>query len=88
MYDEILDEVAGTGDLVTEWLTTTDTDAYTETNVRIADECESIARASGEGPIAVVVWDGESYGDGDLSAAFVATARSRGWTVVQVSTLE
>jgi hypothetical protein len=36
----------------------------------------------------VVVWDGEDYGSGDLSASFAAVARSKGIDVLQVSTLE
>lgn len=87
MYERILDEVARTGDLVTESMQP-GSEAYADANTRIVEESERIARAGGERPRAVVVWDGESYGNGDFSAAFAATARQKGWTVVQVSTLE
>jgi hypothetical protein len=87
LYDRTLEEVTRTGDVVTE-SAPADCEPYAFANDCILEEAARIAAMSGEHPSAVVVWDGEAYGAGDLSASFAAAARSKGMNVLQVSTLE
>jgi hypothetical protein len=87
LYDRTLQEISRIGDVVTE-SAPPDREPYAFANDRILEEALRIAAIEGKEPAAVVVWDGEDYGSGDLSASFAAVARSKGIDVVQVSTLE
>jgi hypothetical protein len=73
-----------------------DQDAYAATNDRIIAEALALlkeqvgrrgAESSNDGPTAAVVWEGGSWGEGDLTAEFAALARKKGMRVVEVETL-
>lgn len=87
LYDRTLRQVIRIGDVITE-SAPPDREPYAFANDRILDEAVRIAAIYGEHPSAVVVWDGEDYGDGDLTASFAAIATAKGIDVVHVSTLE
>jgi hypothetical protein len=87
LYDRTLQDITRSGDVVTE-SAPPNCEPYVFANDRILNEAVRLAAVSGESAAAVVVWDGEDYGAGDLTASFAAAARSRGMNVLQVSTLE
>jgi hypothetical protein len=62
-----------------------DAAAYVAANTRILDEAQSAA-ATAEDVVAVLVWEGESRGEDDLTEAFGREARLRGLPVVHVLT--
>jgi hypothetical protein len=64
-----------------------DNDAYVAANGAILDEAAALARASGTDVLAVLVWEGAPREGDDVTAAFGAEARRRGWRVEEVGTL-
>ena len=83
IYDRVLDEVERAGNLLVESAPPGEA-AYAHAEFRILEEA---ARAGGS-QAAVVVWDGQERGPGDLTALFAHTARERGIAVIEISTLE
>lgn len=72
-----------------------DQNAYVATTDRIVAEALALlkgqggrrgAESSNDGSTAVVVWEGGSRGEGDLTAEFAELARKRGMRVVEVKT--
>jgi hypothetical protein len=69
--------------------------AYAAATNRIVTEVLSLAeRTNPEGivslgrePTAIVVWEGGSWGEGDMTARFAALAADGGMRVVEVATL-
>ena len=57
---------------------------YAAVNSRILDEAQSAAAATSEEVVAVLVWEGEGRGDGDLTEAFGREAQARSLPVVHV----
>ena len=86
-FDRIVDEVTAAGDLTTLAGSPGDDAAYAAVNTAILDEAEAVGRRTGQEICAVIVWDGKSRGEGDLTEAFAAAARARGWRVHEVLTL-
>jgi hypothetical protein len=72
-----------------------DETAYAAATERIVAEALTLAkqpdleggRSPNGGPTAIVVWEGESRGEGDQTAKFVALAANSGMRVVEVATL-
>ncbi len=87
MFDRIAEELAASGDLIVLGLEDDPDAAYAATNGAILDEAQRLAKEQGAGVAAVVVWDGQSRGEGDLTADFARTARALGLPVTEVSTL-
>ena len=87
LFDRIVDERAARGDVVTLALAAGDA-AYARANVEILDEAQALGRAANEPVCAVLVWDGVSRGDGDLTESFGAAARGRGLPVLEVLTVK
>jgi hypothetical protein len=87
LYDLILDEVEPAGDLLIV-PPPPGADAYAFAGKGILKEADRMAAASGEGEMAVVVWDGRDRGPGDLTKGFATAAQERGLAVLHVSTLE
>lgn len=83
LYDQILDEVDSVSDLVILG-DGSDEEAYTAANQAILDEAIAIGRSAHEFLIAVLVWDGISSGDHDLTEEFAIEARNRGLEVAEV----
>jgi hypothetical protein len=86
LYDQVLDEVEPAGDLIVLRNGTGD-EAYSAANHAILDEAMNLARAAHEPAMAVLMWDGVSRGDHDLTEEFGAEALQRGLPVTEVPTL-
>jgi hypothetical protein len=86
LYDQVLDAVEAAGDLVI-LQNGSDDEAYSAANRAILDEAVAMAKAVHQSATAVLIWDGVSRGDHDLTEEFGAEARKRGLAVTQVRTL-
>jgi hypothetical protein len=88
IFDDICCRARAAGDLVVVEDSCAGGRANVSTNRSVQDEAAALAKeASPQAkPIALVVWDGASRGEGDLSWDFAETARARGWTVESVDT--
>ena len=87
LYDRIAERIAASGDLVVLPDGGDQDDAYAATNEAILDEALQLARGKGEGDVlAVIVWEGRTRGEGDLTDAFAASALARGIEVAEVLT--
>ena len=94
LYDEVLDAVTAAGDLVI--LQQPDqqpgqqppaaSEAYAAANSAILDEAAALAAETHQPLAAVLIWDGLSRGDRDLTEAFGAEARKRGLAVTEIRT--
>ena len=60
---------------------------YAAVNSRILDEAQSASATTAEEAVAVLVWEGESRGEGDLTEAFGREAQLRRVPVTHVLTL-
>lgn len=87
LFDRIIAEVKAKGDLVVLDLKPESDESYTQANRAIVDEASRLAQSSGEPVSAVLVWNGVSRGNGDVTSAYGDAARSRGWRVLEISTL-
>jgi hypothetical protein len=86
-YDRLLDEIAARGDLVVLGFDQGDNTTYLATNSAIIDEACKIADAQQHEILAVIVWDKESRGEDDVTAAFRSEAVNRGLRVTDVRTI-
>jgi hypothetical protein len=94
LYDHALDRLPA-ADLVVLGDAGAGTAAYEATNQAILDEAQALAArvatapGSPAGPdvVALLVWDGRSRGEGDLTASFGQEARRRGIPVEHIATL-
>jgi hypothetical protein len=83
-YDREVTVARAAGRLCVMQLTGAEEDAYLRANEAILDRAQAVA---GEGSIvALVVWDGQSRGSGDVTAAFASSARDRGISVEEICT--
>jgi hypothetical protein len=85
IYDSICAEVNEKGDLVLLGCSTHDPDAYAAASRAILDEAERLLARSADGSsiLPVIVWDGNSRGDDDETAAFGRAAEARGFRPVE-----
>src|SRR6185295_18726756 len=86
-FDRIIDEVSQAGALSMLSGRPNDDAAYAAANVAILDAAQALGRQTGQEVCAVVVWEGKSRGEGDLTEAFAQAARERGWRILEVLTL-
>jgi hypothetical protein len=92
LYDRALDEIDAKGDLHVlgtslDHSTLFDRDAFAKVNRRILDDAERISSDANEPLQAVVVWNGRSRGDGDLTEEFAVEARRRGIPLLEIDSL-
>ena len=59
---------------------------YAAANAAILDEAETLAGGEPAQVGAVIVWEGGSRGEGDLTEAFATLARARGHPVREILT--
>jgi hypothetical protein len=85
LYDKQLNEVEKRGDLLVIHANSED-HAYAEANHAIVDKALSLGRELQDRVIAVLVWDGKSRGEGDLTEEFGVYARNKSVPVVEVMT--
>jgi hypothetical protein len=86
LYDILLNEVEKGGDLLVIHANSED-NAYPEANHAILDQALSLGQQLQDLVTAVLVWDGKSRGEGDLTEKFGVYARNRSIPVVEVMTL-
>jgi hypothetical protein len=86
-YDKILDQLKGPGDIVVLDFSPGDDAAYVATNGVILDEAERLGRSLGQPVEALIVWNGQSRGTGDVTAAFREEAGRRGLPIRDIPTL-
>jgi hypothetical protein len=86
LYDKQLNEVEKSGDLLVIHANSED-DVYAEVNHAIVNKALSLAQKLQDQVTAVLVWDGKSRGEGDLTEEFGDFARNMSIPVVDVMTL-
>jgi hypothetical protein len=86
IYDQVLDAAEAAGDLVI-LQDGSDDEAYSAANHAILNEAVALAKVVHEPATAVLIWDGVSRGDHDLTEEFGAEARKRGLPVTEVRTI-
>lgn len=86
LYDELLDELETSGDIVIIPLVN-GSDPYLAGNRAILDEAFTLSTRIDDTVCAALVWDGKSRGDEDVTGEFAAEARRRGLPVIEVPTL-
>jgi len=87
IYDDVLDVVESQGELMTlRGGPKLDDEAYSAVNRTILDEAVALAKTVQEPAAAVLVWDGVSRGEHDLTEEFGIEARRRGLAVAEVPT--
>jgi hypothetical protein len=86
LYDQVLDAVDAAGDLVV-LQNASDDEAYAAANGAILKEAVALAKAIHKPAIAVLIWDGVSRGDHDLTEEFGAEARKCGLAVAEIQTI-
>jgi hypothetical protein len=62
-------------------------EGYLETNLRLLDKAQALAKSMKLETKAMVIWDQKSRGSDDVTAHFLAQARERGLPVVEISTV-
>lgn len=94
LFDRIIKEVEEAGDIVILGDEGEDEAIFTIANRTILDEALILARQashdkgkqSANSVLAVLVWDGQSRGEGDLTVDFAEQARARGLAVIEIAT--
>ena len=87
-YDRITVDAEQAGDLILLGYSKGDPAAYAAANQAILDEATTVAHSSGLPLAAVIVWDGKSRGQDDLTEQFQKDALKRQLPVIEVSTLK
>lgn len=86
-FDAILDTVTASGNVLALGYTPDNEDAYLETNHAILELALVIGEKLSQPVRVLLVWDGASRGDDDVTAAFQQEAYDRGLAVEEISTL-
>ena len=86
-YDRIIAEVGGQGDMVEFAHDKDDGQTYLTGNLEILDQAQWLASELKTGAHALVVWNGESRGEGDVTSHFMHEAGARGMGVAEVMTV-
>jgi hypothetical protein len=85
VYDQILDEVEAAGDLVV-LQNRSDDEPYSAANRAILDEALALAKALHQPVAAVLIWNGISRHDHDLTEEFRVEALKRGLETTEILT--
>jgi hypothetical protein len=95
IFDEMIREASESDDLVILHSSDDETAAYAATNQRIIVEAQKLTRehsgrkeADRDSIRAMIIWEGSTRGEDDLTAAFASAARREGIRVEQVNTLQ
>lgn len=86
LFDRIVSEIEGNRDLVVITPESGAAGAYAAVNSAILDEACCLSGQTSGKVVAVVVWEGDSRGEFDLTAAFRKEALSRGYPVEEINT--
>ena len=87
IFDKIIAEVTSDQDLVILSLEQEADESYLRTNEAILGEALSLAASNREPVNAVLVWNGISRGNDDITNSFARTARSLGLQALELSSL-
>ena len=87
LYDKALNEVENNSDLLVIQSKEDDDKAYAEASHVIVDEALSLGLQLQQPALAVLVWEGQSRGVGDLTEEFGRFAESKGIAVANIMTL-
>ena len=85
LYDDLLAELTARGDVVTLAEDPEGDAAYAAVNRVILAEADRIAGAAT--PLVLLIWDGTSRGEGDLTADLGIMARERSWPIAEILTV-
>lgn len=85
-FDRVLGELAASNDVVVLGLEEGDDATYAAANHAILDQAELLAEGDRSNVVAVVLWEGRSRGQGDLTEAFATAARARNHPVREILT--
>lgn len=86
LFDRIIGEVQGVGDVVVLGLDEGDDATYAAANDAILNEAEALVAEHPTDVVAIIVWEGDSRGEGDLTEAFATSARARDHPVREILT--
>lgn len=86
-YDLLIPEVALQGGLTEFDYEKDQEETFFATNHDILDEAEKIARQMNQKVTALVVWDGHSRGEDDVTGHFLEEAKLRGLQVAEILTI-
>jgi hypothetical protein len=90
LFDRIVDELTATDDLLTLEGAEAGQQAYEAVNRTILDEASRLAQnfhgseGSSRDVLVVAVWEGESRGAEDLTAALLEEAQTRGFQTTEI----
>jgi len=86
MFDRVVKHVHAHGDLSIVEPHDDESEAYAAVNLAILDRAQRLAAHAGAEAVALIVWEGQSRGKGDLTEAFRDEARTRGLRVLEALT--
>lgn len=86
LFEKALDDAEARGELL-ELQEAADANAYLVVNRMILDVAEALMNQHGQPARAVLVWDGASTGDHDVTEQFGVEARKRGFALIELRTL-
>ena len=86
LFDQVIREAEDTRNLVLLNESKEDTAALLRTNRAILNKAQMLAASFSQNMLAVIVWDGLSRGEDDLTADFADEARFRGIPVREIKT--
>jgi hypothetical protein len=86
LFDRIIGEVRAKADLVVLGLDEGDDATYAAANEAILNEAQALAGGEPSEVVAIIVWEGCSRGEGDLTEGFATLARARGHPVREALT--
>jgi hypothetical protein len=86
-YDRIISEVEAAGDLAEFAHDKDDGQTYFTGNLDILDQTQWLTQELKTDAVALVVWNGESRGDDDVTGHFKQEAAARGMGVAEVKTI-
>lgn len=87
LFDRVIAGAIEQNDLVDLNLDAENDACYVAANQALIDESYALAVASHSPILAVLVWNGVSRGESDITSGFGDAARARGWAVLEISTL-
>jgi hypothetical protein len=87
LYDEVIADAQSRNDLIDLNLDEQNDESYVAANQALVDESYKLAMETHSPILAVLVWNGVSRGESDITSGFGDAARARNWAVLEISTL-
>jgi hypothetical protein len=87
VYDQLIAQTRDTGHLQELDLASEDSTTFLEANEAIIRQARKVAEVDGMSPIAIVVWDGQSRGEDDVTQNFKQLCQQADFRVIEISTL-